>query len=366
MRIIIFLLSFFIVENIIAQKQDKKVIIKDLSYDWLAYDDDENYYFPIVNFFENQYNTRTLYQDFEHNETYSLTFFSEPDLCLFVNNQLFRKFSEKKEVDVKLSEILKKASNSKKVILTFYHPESFVPLQIYKTYIPIQSNYLAHSDLYQIIKKPIQAEKETLIMSFFVFIGLMTYLKYNSSIWFDAYFNFLNVLYGRNVEDSILSRVLNSKTFLIIVIISLLFNLNLKLLNLKLLHFYYFVLPDNYQYVGLFITGTIYIVVFLLIKYWFLYLASMFLKIGQFYKLHYFQSIRMYLLILLILFLVTLFRVNFNVFSYFLVISFLFWLFRLGLLVKKEVGFRKIYLFSYLCILEIIPVVLLLKQLTVL
>lgn len=366
MRIIFFLLSFFIVVNLVAQKQDKKVIIKDLSYDWLAYDDDENYYFPIVNFFENEYNTRTLYQDFEHDKSYSLTFFAESDLCLFVNNRLFRKFSEKKEVDVKISEILKKVDNSKNVILTFYHPKSLVPLQIYKTYVPVKSNYLAHSDLYQIIKKPIQTEKETLIMSFFLFIGLMTYLKYNSSVWFDAYFNFFSILYNRNVEDSILSRVLNFKTFLIIIIISLLFNLILKLLGLKLLNIYYLVLPDNYKYVGMFITGTIYITLLLLIKYWFLYLASIFLKIGQFYKIHYFQSIRMYLLILLLLFLVTLFRIDLSIFSYLLALSFLFWLFRLSILVKKEVGFRKIYLFSYLCILEIIPVVLLLKQLTVL
>lgn len=347
-------------------KNAQKVIIKDLSHDWLAYDDEEEYYLPIVDFFENTSKTRSLYQNFEHSKSYYLTFSSQPQLCLYINNQLIHKFSKREEVDIPISEILDKTINHRDILLTFFHPKADVPHQIYLTYIPNNSNYLAHADMYKIEHKKHESEKETLIISFFVFIGLVTYLKYNSTGWFDAYFDFSNAFFGRLVEDHIYSRVMNSNTFIIFIVTGVLFNLILKLFNLTFLNLQSFAFPERYQYIGVFAIGTLYIVIFLVLKYLFLSLVSSFLKIGQFFKRHYFESIRMYLLILLVLFFLALLQIDLIIFYYFLGASFIFWLTKLGFLVKKEVGFRKIYLFSYLCASEIIPVVFLLKQITTL
>ncbi len=364
------IIFFFIIINYALHGQTRdvqKVIIKDLSHNWLAYDEDQEYYLPIVDFFENSSKTRSLYQNFQHSKGYLLTFSVQPGLCLYINNQLVYKFLERKEIDIPVSEILKKTTNHKKILLTFFHPKADVPHQIYLTYLHQTSNYLAHADMYKIEYKKQESEKETLIISFFVFIGLVTYLKYNASSWFDTYFNFQSALRGgRLVEDYILSRVMSFQTVVVFIVIGILFNLILKLFNLTFLNLQSFAFPERYQYIGVFAVGIFYITVFFVIKYYFLSVVSSFLKIGQFFKLHYFESVRTYLLILLVLFFLALLQINLTVFYYFLVIAFGTWLIKLGFLVKKEIGFRKIYLFSYLCASEIIPVVLLLKQITTL
>ncbi|MCP4522566.1 MAG: DUF4271 domain-containing protein [Cytophagales bacterium] len=357
---LLFLLLFII--NVFATSEVQKVIINDLSDDWLVYDDERGYYLPVVDFSENATKTRSLYQDFQRANNYHLTFFAQKGLCLYVNNQLCKKYVKPKEINLSIDSILSIQENSR-LLLTFFHPDYEVPHQVYLTYIPDENkDLLSYSDFYSVVGRVKQLETETLIVVFCLFLGLITYLKYSASFWFTNYFDVINLFFGRYLDDQLYTKGFNAPAFVAVVIISLVFNAILKLFNLDFLGVYSLGIIGQYQNIGVIAMGTMYVFLFLLLKYFYLILVSSFLRMGQFFKRHYFDSTRFYLFTVVFIFLLSLAGVPLQFLSYIITVLFALWALRLGLLVKKEAGFRKIYLFSYLCATELIPVILLLGQ----
>lgn len=347
-------------------------IIEDLSDNWLVYEEDYKAYFPFLDRKEKVTSVSQLI-DLNRYKSYNLNFTAPPGLNLFVENKLVYSNPTKRSEQVKLPiSKLTHTLNNEKEFLTIFNSNGNLPLNhFYIGYGSIQkvsakNSYLKNEE---IIPRSKGYEGSLYILLFLVIIFFVALLKTRYPRKFFEFFGFAKVIpekddmmvwdpFGAPFLLFVLINALCST--LIVLVIKKEFDLDafdfLNIFNSRsvlgvLIATGFFCMIYFIKYIQLGFFGWVFNVRSL-VKYQFLELMKVSLKVNIF------------LTILILIFYGSAYgsvKVDFNYFFYFTIISLIVVLLRVGYLTFTLSGFRNIYLFSYLCTTEILPLVIIAK-----
>ncbi len=183
----------------------------------------------------------------------------------------------------------------------------------------------------------------------FVVLG---YMRYTQSPYLSAYFDVSKFTYRTGVEDFIYMNPFTKQSILLLFLVALLYAVGLVNRDV------FFGTYSRFEGGNLLITGTIILAVVFL-KYAYLYLINLLFGGNKIYKVHFFEFARFFALFGLAFLFLSL-KGNFFL-SGILVVVYLIWLLWLLFELVKKSRYRNVYLFSYLCISELFPVLLLVK-----
>ena len=318
------------------------VLVTDLSADLLVYEQSFETYVPYT---EGESHRLSLFRDFSSEEGYFLTFPANTGLAVFSDNKLiYENLSGKQQLGmIPVSALTLK--NQKKALITFYDPNAPVSSKVRLTFVGNTSQYPLSKGLIHREDSP----KEPL---FFLFVLLLCTLVFMKNRYPKKTTSFLRFFSSSEINPALFD-VFSSFNVWIIVFNSLSFTF---LCAIFLLH--------SMTFLGLMIVAFALLLAFFT-KYFFLMFIGEVFRLGNIAKVHFIQFLGFSFLgsvILVPLFAIFYFSewIDYTI-SYML----LFWLgtilmillsIKLNLLIFRHTYFRYFYLFSYLCLSELIPI----------
>lgn len=346
--------------------------VAHLSDEWLYYDDEFKTFFPFLK--ENNVGAKSLSQliDLDRYKAYSLNFTADPGLTLFIDNKLFYKNESNKVQSEKLPiDKLVGPANIEKELLTFYHPGGK---------LPINDLFIGHTSSQKIVgisqvkpslmlSRTFNNKQNIFVVTFLVILGVIAVIRNRYPKKFYEFFRFGNILPFN--EDDVIWDLTNIPVVLMIVVNALCSGLvlfliqeNFNLTTLKFLNVFY-----NKPFIGIVLASSLFFVLYI-IKYIYLNILGWIFNLSGLVKIQFFELMKVSLKINLFLAIVTIImycstyfsvKLDFDYFFYFTIISLFIVLLRVGFLSFKLSGFRNIYLFSYLCTTEILPLLIIVK-----
>jgi len=356
-------------EEILDSLDNTKVI--ELTEDWLYYDHKFESYFPYTNY-EVKVNTISQLIDLDKFKPYNLNFTATPGLTLFVNEKLFYKNNGKEIQNVRLKiEEINYLQNGDKELITFHHPKGDLPLELFfighSVSPSLHTNLLSQS--IQMIPRDIASRQEVFIISFLLILVILAILRNRYPKKFYEFSHFNNII--PSMDEDVIYDLSSVPVLLFVLINSLCSSLILfliydqfKLYTLDFLNIFY-----DRPVLGILLVSIGFFFIFI-IKYIYLKIAGWIFNLSEMVKVQFFElmkvsfKINLFLAVLTIIFYCSSYfqvQLNYDYFFYFTIISLLIVLMRVGYLAFKLSGFRNIYLFSYLCTTEILPLVIIIK-----
>lgn len=374
------LLSIFIIllsassivrgEEIIDTLDNTKVT--ELTEDWLYYDEKFNSYFPYINY-EVKGNSISQLIDLDKYKPYNLNFTAAPGLSLFINEKLFYKnnTSETKNIRLKIGEINYFQKGDKELI-TFYHPQGELPLNVFFIGHSVNANLPINllNQSIQMVPREIASRKDVFIISFLLILVILAILRNRYPKKYHEFSHFNNII--PSMDEDVTYDLSSVPVLLFVMINSLCSALILfliydqfELYTLDFLNIFY-----DRPVLGVLLVSIGFFFIFI-IKYIYLKIAGWIFNLSEMVKVQFFElmkvsfKINLFLAVLTIIFYCSSYfqvQLNYDYFFYFTIISLLIVLMRVGYLAFKLSGFRNIYLFSYLCTTEILPLVIIIKM----
>ena len=356
---IVFLLFLFL--GILLNSKAEKVVYS-FAQNWLRYDNYYEAYLPLKN--SELENCKNIHQTIqvEKYRNYNLSFTATKGLSLFVNNKLvYKKIGGEEEI-VRLSVNTLESNESGEAILTFYHSEGVLPLYT----ASITNNFVVPNEVQKesqnrIVFRNLDRNFGScfilflLIASLFIVFKQMypkEYLRYYS---FRAQENIDHLLPGTFSISSLLMALINGLTISLLVytlkLDEVIFNSSSSLLN-----------------------GTLYILLFYTVFYFgkYFYLSGIawlfnYSKLVAFQFSEYTRLLEIICLIAAAL----LFAIEASGFIklsikpvtlyYSLIIVLIFCVIKVIFLFFRLITHRNLYLFSYICAAEILPLIITIK-----
>lgn len=358
-----------------AEKADSldNTHIEDLSDRWLQYKEEYKAWFPLLNKKEENLYSVSQLLDLDRYKSYNLNFEAAPGLSLFIENKLvYANNSERKEkIRIPVSRFTHTLDHEKELI-SFYHPEGVLPLE--KFYIGYSTTYTSASfsgllTRDELILRMENPEENLYVIIFLVILLLIVILKTRYPRRFFEFFSFSKIVPEKDdtmiwdpaAVPFLLFGLINALcSTLILLVIKREFDLqSLDFLNIftsrsvlgVLIVTGVFCMIYFLKYIQLGFLGWVFNVRSL-VKYQFLELMKVSLKVNIF------------LTVLILVFYGSAYgkvEIDINYFFYFTIFSLVIVLLRVGYLTFTLSGFRNIYLFSYLCTTEILPLVIIAK-----
>jgi hypothetical protein len=366
-----------------SETADSGKLISSLSNRWLVFD---NKYDDFVPYYYAGYPRTTNISAWtdSRSEKYLLQFPTYPQLCLYVNNKLYYEFNKKGIACVSLAEIVK-VENTRKLFITFYQPKGLLPFN--KAWL-VNSRVLMPFDSDNGLSKPVfKANAANFLPNFlldegaiiFIVILIALYIalkNFNPSQFYPIfqlsnYFSSEIEIYGSSTH-----RINNSFTLI------LLFVNILGISFITWLAAEQTLLPQMFQglpYVEELGIGRL----ILLINFVLIGLGYIIVKFAlingttALFSLYKLSSVHLYELLrfttwlgigVLILGLLTFGAGLFSVDQFIYIIEILILLLfvlrgvKVAILLSEWGSFQRIYLFSYLCATEILPMLLVIRQ----
>jgi len=367
---VIFLIFLFI-ELPCSLLGQSKIIVADLRDDWMYFDKEYNAYFPLLTNEKRMLTSASQLVDLKKYSLYNLNFVAQPGLSLFINNKIVYDNVSDQTLNVSLGiDSLPKGSGNEKDLLTFYNHSGNLP--IHQIVVGTVANIDTTTKMENGIKphpRNIDSSHSYFIIFFLIIITGIAILKNRYPKKFYELFRFSNlipemdenVVWDLSSFPILLFIIINSLCVaLILFVINNQFELNsallLNIFNMK-------------SVLGiLMISGAFFLIY--LVKYFQLKVTGWIFNLKEIVKIQFFElmkvslKINTFLTVLILIFYSSGYfklTIDFNYFIYFTVFSLLIVLFRVGYLTFTLTGFRNIYLFSYLCTTEIVPLVILVK-----
>ncbi len=350
--------------SVVAGNQTEGVVVRDLSDEWLVFDEDEEAYVPVIG--QDYEQSKALFLNLENYKSYMLRFEGHVGLCLFVGEALVYKVQENGLVEVPVQDLLGVKPHGRS-LLRFFNEKGKLPTRVVIS--GGSSGLLSQqSEIYQGVVRDKDVLGNVFILGIFVFVALATFIKRSSPAYFESFFGFSKLFGGRAVEDYILSNLMGFWGFLVMFVVALLTALVIVTSGFTLFDPNLIGLESvvtERQVFSLFAWHVGLVFVLLLLKYLFLQVLS-FVFGSKLASFHFFEFVRMELLATLLLMVLVL-VVGMGsgggvVLKAGLLIVVSFWMFRLAIVANRQMGFQKIYLISYLCMSELVPGLLLLEQ----
>lgn len=375
LRCIIFFSTSMVYSQVIVTDTS---IVKALNEDWLIYNKQYATYIPLTN--SELPNHKILHQwiNVTKYSNYELMVEIPSQSSLFINNMLIERNLSSTTLVKTLAISSLKATYTANFFVSIFNtkPSQQLPNIFIVSIHPhkIDRNNIAKKDFAfkPLIRKPNNINQGS-IMIFLLAVVLITFVKNTEVEIASSFFGFKNILSNNLLEDAQLLHIWRVP-ILIVLYLAALF---LAFLSQYSLHSSTFIPNSNYfitQELGNnfknIITVSLWLFGFLLLKYFFLIILSWFFKQEQLVKIHFFSNIKLLLKCLMVLALGYFIADLSGVVSYKTLA--IWWricliLILLGLLIKnlyittKITHFRNVYLFSYLCISEILPTLFLVK-----
>lgn len=349
-------------------------LVKDFQDDWQVYDERYQNYVPYLRERHQSYKSFSIFLDLDAYRSYQLLYYATKDNYLFINASLQKKLPAKQWVVLNLDS-LHRVYDTHEIFLTFY---STLPGLEDKTLLignaikqaqrPIE---IAES---QITAKPrvVNAYQDFFTLAGLLLLGCFAFLYNFQAKAFQKFFNIRDLLtVSKRSESSVQNAGLDLS--------SILFIANLSLV---IAYLYMFAVSKNIEIFGgrqlvsysdtlsdLMLTYfEISLIILLLFgaKYLSIYLLGSLYRLNKITNFHFFKIIQasglFFLLLLAVLMLLfyTQPYLSDNVANGLTAVVSSFFLARLALLyfsINKLASLKNLYLFSYLCIVELIPLI---------
>jgi hypothetical protein len=349
-------------------------LVKDFQDDWQVYDERYQNYIPYLRERHQNYKSFSIFLDFDAYRSYQLLYYATKDNYLFINASLQKKLPAKAWVVINLDSLHRVYPN-RELFVTFYSAlpgledkTLFVGNAITQTQRPIE---IAEA---QITAKPrtVSSFQDFFSLAGLLLLGFFAFL-YNFQVKsFHKYYNLRDLLtIGKRSDTGLQSTGLD--------IGSILFIFNLSLI---IAYLYLFVISKNVEVFGsrqlveytdslgglllTYLQVTLSIFFLFGAKYFCLYLLGSLYRLNKITNFHFFKIIQasglffMTLLSILLLFYYTKPSLSETVANTLTGVVAAFFILRLLLLyftINKLASLKNLYLFSYLCIVELIPLI---------
>jgi hypothetical protein len=348
-----------------------KVVVSDLKDDWMYFNNEYNTFFPLLSNEKRKLSSVSQLVDLKKYSLYKLNFEACPGLSFYVNNKLVYNNSSAQTREVSIGiDSLPKSTGNEKDLLSFYNPSGKLPIN--HTFIGTISKVGTETNLEKgmtLHPRNIDSSHSYFIIFFLIIITGIAVLKNRYPKKFYELFHFSNLI--PEMDENVVWDLSSFPILLFIVINSLCVALILFVINNQfgLNSTHLLNILDMKSVVGiLMVTGAFFLIY--LIKYFQLKVAGWIFNLKEIVKIQFFElmkvslKINMFLTVLILIFYSSGYfklKIGFDYFIYFTIFSLLIVLFRVGYLTFTLTGFRNIYLFSYLCTTEIVPLVILVK-----
>jgi Domain of unknown function (DUF4271) len=350
-------------------------LVHDYHDDWQVYNDRMKAYIPYIMEQHLAYPSHTLFCDIQSNRGYNLLVFSKKaDNFLFINGSLRQKIPVGKWIVLNVDSLYK-VYEQPTIYITLYGSNSIddkILLLGYKRSLDQKPIVLSESGITAKPRTPAPYRNYLVMVSMFILV-MFSYLSNSYVRAFQRYYNVRDLLNTLVREQSFLiNRPLSRMNILFIILLSLIMGLFYMLLQSKGIYVFggrtilqegetLGVLSSNYFRICLAVF------VILIVKYFFISLIGQLFNLEKVVDLHYFKIIQSSIifytalvLVLLVLFM-DYFPHDFNWQVYLFTPVVVFYLIRFFILyftISRSVPIQSLYLISYLCIVELLPVIL--------
>lgn len=374
----LYILLLFISSRLFATTvgpNNQYFLVHDYHDDWQVYNDKMKAYIPYITEQHLAYPSHTLFCDIQSNRGYDLLVFSKKaDNFLFINGSLRQKIPVGKWIVLNVDSLYK-VYEQPTIYITLYGSNSIddkILMLGYKRSLDQKPIVLSESGITAKPRTPAPYRNYLVMVSMFILV-MFSYLSNSYVRAFQRYYNLRDLLNTLVREQSFLiNKPLSRMNVMFIILLSLIMGLFYMLLQSKGIYIFggrtilqegetLGVLSSNYFRICLAVF------VILIVKYFFISLVGQLFNLEKVVDIHYFKIIQSSIifytalvLILLVLFM-EYFSHDFNWQVYLFAPVVIFYLLRFFILyftINRSVPIQSLYLISYLCIVELLPVVL--------
>lgn len=354
---------------------DQYFLVHDYHDDWQVYNDRMKAYIPYISEQHLGYPSHTVFCDIQSNRGYNILVYAQKaDNFLFINGSLRQKIPVGKWIVLSVDSLYR-AYEQPTIYITLYGSNNIEDKKLmlgYKRSLNQKPIVLAESGITAKPRTPTPYRNYIVLVSMFILV-FFSYLSNSYIRAFQRYFNFKDLFNTFVREQSFLiNKPLNRMNVMFIILLSLIISLFYMLLQSKGIHVFggrailqegdtLGVLLSNYFRISLAVF------VILVMKYFFIGLVGQLFNLEKVVDLHYFKIIQAsslfysaLVLVLLVLFM-GYFPHDFNWQVYLFTPIVVFYLIRFFILyftIIRSIPIQSLYLISYLCIVEILPVIL--------
>ncbi|SDL75607.1 protein of unknown function [Catalinimonas alkaloidigena] len=363
--------------------QTPAVVVQELEDRWLYFDEEYEAYVPWLGAAEQPTHTLSLELKADSLQPYQLRFVTTPELCLFVNQQLYKCYDRTDTLTVPLANLAKQFATSQ-LFLTFYHPQRVAgaikapQLILPKQAVAPPALETSEGPVLSFARRPVDRSfQDTLMLSLLVLCSLYVVAKNSAPRTFGAFLNFRK-LFTASVYDYTPS---SQRTWSGVIPLLILINsVAIGFILLSLQRFIPFQLADipffegDYTLTGRFVRLSLIALFYYVFIYLTIHLLGWLFSIRQAADVHFYEFTRFTTLMCLLMILLILgdMQAHFLGQKFFVIglaataLGFtLLRIIKMVVVLNKSLPYKKVYIFSYLCATEFIPFFVVIKYLQV-
>lgn len=349
-------------------------IVKDLNEEWLVYEKKYKEFVPFLK--SRHYNYQSISQNLElENYTgYHLLLLTTSESFLFLNGNYQKKLPNSKWFEINLDSLSKAHNYPSKVLLTvFFREPKLEDLKLFVVYKSTKKigSFFGSDNKAALKARKFSSFKNFAILLSMLLLGFTTFLYNFQDRVLIKYINFKDLFTIRNRTESIIvNRPFEIGNILFMIILSLSISLILLILEYNYVNILPSIIiktinPNMLLLTGQFFNLSFLIFIAFILKYFFISLVGNLYQLNKITNIHFFKNLQatgifaVFLLFIVVLFLkYPLANIQYNkaIFLYFILGFYLLRLFLLFFIIIKANPVKNLYLFSYLCIVELIPI----------
>lgn len=353
--------------------KENYTVIKNLNESWLVFDKKYNDYVPYIS--SRHFNYQSFTQNFEidNYKGYNLLIYSPKDAYIFIDGTFQIKLFKEVWKDIKIDSLKLKHKNKSNILISVYaeqpNLEGVEMFVIYKTKQKIDA--FSEATLKTALKPRKFTEFNNFSILFSVLLLSLISFIYNFQDKLLVKYIDLKDLFTlkKRIDSNLINRPFELGNVLFMVLLSMCIGMIMMVIEYNFIP----ILPQLFSKFNstslLSLTSQFFNLSFLIlltfiIKYFFISTISSLYQLDKISNLHFFKNLQatgtftFFLFFIIVLFSIYSFGPTENNKSFYVVIISSFYLLRVLLLffiILKSNPIKNLYLFSYLCIVEIIP-----------
>lgn len=352
-------------------------IVKDLGDEWLVYEKKFKEFVPFLK--SRHYNYKSINQnlEIENYKGYYLFLYSPSESYLFLNGNYDKRLPNTKWFEINLDSLSKINNYPSKILLTVFcrqlKLDELKLFIVYKSSKKIVSFSSDNNDKTALKSRKFSNFKNFAIILSMILLGFTTFLYNFQDRLLAKYINLKDLFTFRyRTESIIVNRPFEIGNILFMIILSMSIALTLLVLEYNFINVLPYQIiktinPNLIILIGQFFNLSFLILVAFVLKYFFIAIVGNLYQLEKITNIHFFKILQatgiFIMLLLLTIVLILKFPVinlqNNSSFFIIFIISFFFTrLFLLFFIIIKANPVKSIYLFSYLCIVELIPILI--------
>lgn len=377
-----FLLIFFsfLAFSGFSQIADEKLmvnVIHNFKDEWVSYDQDLRLFVPYVKNNDNADRPLGLRVNLLDYPNAQLEISSKSgESYIFFNKKLKAKIIGQKNLTFSVNSLLKEI-NGPNLNLFFYGklpPENFEVKVTYRTNNIVNNQIVQNKSVLNIYPRNIRSFQTTLTLVFMIFLGFTSFLGANFSKAYLNVFNFNNLFSGQKGSFQSNAKPLDRPHILFVILLSILVSFGVLLISnsadLRLFSYFGFFekWSNQLKFLLNFLILLISVITIYISKYFLLRIIGTLFSLGKVIDIHYFKLIQTSIILFALAVMILLINFNFPflpeplffkntiifIFSLFFIIRTLI----IFQAINRIESFKILYLLSYLCIVEILPLVI--------